>query len=121
MTESSPRLRFLLFISEEGLFIVGHCLPQIIKFMSLMEMENAARHETDMVIHNRTPCVARTWTDGSFGKPDWKGSVSSEESGGKTETGPQLLCWRLWRGGDSERSETMLAWRFTIHRLRLWG
>lgn len=42
-----------------------------------MEMENAARHETDMIIiHNKNPSVARTWTDGSFGKPDWKGSVS---------------------------------------------
>lgn len=55
-------------MSEEGLFLVGHhvsFIPQIINHMSLMRMEAAAGHETDMVaIHSRTPSVARKETDG---------------------------------------------------------
>lgn len=33
--------------------------------------------------------------------------MSSEESGGKTGTEPQLLCWSLQMGDDSERAETV--------------
>lgn len=96
-------------------------LPQIIKYMSLTEMEDAARRETDMVIiHSRTPSVARTWTGGSLGNQIGKAPCPQRKVGERQERGPSSRVGGC--GWEMTQKELRLsAWRFTIHRLRLWG
>lgn len=89
--------------------------------MSLTEMEDAARHETDMVIiHNRTHNVARTWTGGSLGNQIGMALCPQRKVGERQERGPSS-CVGVCRWEMTQKELRLLAWRFTIHRLRLRG
>lgn len=68
------------------------------------------------------PDMKQTWSSSTIDPPPvWlehgqmaplgnqigKALCPQRKVGGKTGTGPQLLCWRLWRGDDSEGAETV--------------